>query len=73
MHRVAMGNNSTRPASATWAGGSAIAAQKPPIVADRRMLFAEYLIVGEKFQMSNKFVLAKKMGQCQQAGSLWLG
>ena len=38
------------------AGGSPIGAQKLPFAADGRMLFAEYPIVGEKFQMSDKFV-----------------
>jgi hypothetical protein len=57
------GNNSTRSASEIRAGGSAIAAQKPPIVADWRMLFAEYPIVIEKFQMSDKFVWAAKIGE----------
>jgi hypothetical protein len=38
------------------AGGWAIVAQKLPIVADWRMLFAEYPIVGRKFEMIYKFV-----------------
>jgi len=39
----------------------AIAAQKLPIVADRRMLYAEYPIVDGKFALSDKFVRAVKL------------
>lgn len=38
------------------AGGGSNCRTKPPIVADWRTLFAEYPIVGEKFQTSDKFV-----------------
>jgi hypothetical protein len=69
IRRHAGGNNSTRSANETCAGGSAVAAHKPVIVADWRMLFAEYPIVGKKFQMIDTFVYAAKTGEQKSCGS----